>query len=235
MGRAMKRFWKTVSVLPYDEGFGISLDAKEMKTPLKASLIVPTRAYAEGIAAEWAAVEGEIKPLTMHLTRAANATIDSVIEKRAEVANMLAEYANTDLICYRADTPAELVARQATAWDPMLAWAASIGAPLTTITGIIFAPQPEESIQTLSAMVHEYDAWQLTALHDLIAISGSLVLGLAVAKRHLTAEAAWPLSRIDESWQIEQWGVDDEAEEKAARKERDFLRAAHLLSLLEEH
>ena len=230
----MKRFWKTVHVHPREDGFGISLDEREMKTPLKASLIVPTRAYADGIAAEWDAVEGEIKPLTMHLTRAANATIDSVIEKREAVADMLAEYGGTDLICYRAETPVELVKRQAEAWDPLLQWAEQLGAPLVPVAGVMFSPQPENSLKTLRNLVHEYDAWRLTALHDLVAISGSLIIGLAVAQKRLSAEQAWPLSRVDEDWQTEQWGADDEADAMAAKKRDDFLRAERLLSLLDQ-
>lgn len=205
-----------------------------MKTPLKATLIVPTKAYADGIAAEWGAVEGEIEPLTMHLTRAANATIDSVIEKRVEVADMLAEYGGTDLLCYRADAPAELVARQAEAWDPLLRWSDKLGAPLTLATGVMFTAQPENSLNILRNLVHEFDPWRLTALHDLVTISGSLILGLAVAKGHLSGDDAWPLSRLDESWQEEHWGEDDEAVEKAAYKRNEFLRAERLLSLLDQ-
>ena len=228
----MKRFWKEVSVLPRGEGFGIALDGKEMKTPLKASLIVPTRAYADGIAAEWDAVEGEIKPLTMHLTRAANATIDSVIEKRAAVADMLAEYGGTDLICYRAEAPSELIERQVTAWQPLLDWAETLGAPLVPTKGVMFVAQPEDSLKRLRDIVHGFDAWRLTALHDLVTISGSLIIGLAVAKGHMTGAAAWPLSRIDEDWQIEQWGEDEDATRLAKSKRADFLKAEHLLSLL---
>ncbi len=228
-----KRFWKDVSVKPEGDMFSIWLDTRQMKTPLKATLAVPTRAYAEGIAAEWDAVEGEIKPLTMHLTRAANATIDYVIAKRAEVAEMLAEYASTDLICYRAEGPEALVDRQADAWDPLLKWAVKLGAPLTPTQGVIPIAQPENSLKTLRSLVQEIDAWRLTAFHDLVTISGSLIIGFAVFRGKLTAEDAWQLSRIDESWQEEQWGEDAEATATAIHKRDEFLKAAHLLSLLD--
>ncbi len=227
-----KRFWTEVSVKPEGDKFAIWLDARQMKTPLKATLAVPTRAYAEGIAAEWAAVEDEIKPLTMHLTRAANVTIDHVIEKRAEVADMLADYGGSDLICYRAETPDTLVARQAEAWDSLLQWVDELGAPLKPTQGVIPIAQPESSLRTLSAMVHDIDPWRLTAFHDLVTLSGSLIIGLAVLNGKLHGEEAWLLSRVDERWQEEHWGEDAEAASMTAHKRDEFLKAERLLSLL---
>ncbi len=228
-----KRFWDVVSVREDGDGYAVFLDERQLKTPAKASLIVPTMALADGVAAEWNAVEGEIKPLKMHLTRCANATIDKVAHERVAVAAMLAEYGGTDLICYRANSPEELVERQGVAWDPLLEWIAAQGAPLTVTAGVMFTQQPENSLRRMGEMLLAFDPWQMTAMHDLVTISGSLVLALAVSEKHLSAEHVWPLSRIDEAWQEDQWGPDEEATKHANIKRGDFLKAADLLDLVE--
>ncbi len=225
-GWKAKRFWKDVSVTGAEGGFAVMLDTRRVQTPGKQPLILPTRAMAEAVAAEWAAQEGEIKPLTMPVTRAANSAIERVRPQRTEVAAMLAAYGETDLTCHRAASPAELVARQAAGWDPVLGWAArSLGAPLVPTTGVLPALQPQQSLDALLAHVAALDEFRLTALHDLVTLSGSILLGLAVAHRHLAPDMAWSLSRIDEDWQIEQWGADEEASEAAALKRAQFLQA----------
>ena len=230
-----KRFWKDVTVRPEVSGFGIYLDDKPLKTPLKSSLLAPTKAVAEGIAAEWASVEEKINPLNMHLTRCANATLDKVVVEHDSVAGMLAEYGQTDLLCYRAEGPVELVDRQAAAWDPLLDWiSAEHGARLLSTTGIVYVAQPEEGQARLREMTFAFDPWRLTAFHDLVTISGSLILGLAVAKKHLSAADVWSLSRVDETWQEEQWGVDEVAQKGAAVKRADFMKAATLMDLLDQ-
>lgn len=229
-----KRFWKDVSVHREASGYGIYLDDKPLKTPLKTSLLAPTKAVADGIAAEWASVEEKINPLDMHLTRCANATLDKVVVEHDAVAGMLAEYGQTDLLCYRADGPVELVKRQAAAWDPLLEWIATeYGARLVPTTGIVYLQQPAEGQAKLREMTFAFDPWRLTAFHDLVTISGSLVLGFATATKHLSAADVWPLSRVDEMWQEEQWGVDEAAEKGAAVKRADFMKAATLLDLLD--
>lgn len=230
-----KRFWKDVSVRPERFGYGIYLDERQLKTPLKSSLLAPTQAIADGIAAEWDGVEGKIEPLKMHLTRCANATIDKVVHEHGAVAAMLAEYGATDLLCYRSEAPMELVARQATAWDPMLAWIAERHSVNLLVTaGVMHKAQPEDSLKRLLDLTLAFDPWRLTAFHDLVTISGSLVLALAVSDGYMSAVDVWPLSRIDETWQEEQWGVDEDATKEADIKRSDFLKAAHLLDLLDQ-
>ncbi len=229
-----KRFWKTVATRPEQDGFAILLDDRPLKTPLKAPLLAPTQALAEGIAAEWDAVEDKIDPRRMHLTRCANATIDKVMRERDSVARMLAEYGGTDLLCYRAESPEGLVKRQAAAWDPLLQWMREVhGVELHPVSGIMYVAQPEEGQKKLLEKVQTFAPWELTAFHDLVTISGSLVLALAVVEGFLTPEEAWEASRVDEKWQEELWGVDDEAAEAAALKKADFLKAARLLDLLQ--
>ena len=229
----MKRFWSEVSVEAEAGGFAIRLDRRPLRTPAKASCVVPTRALAEAVAAEWAVVEAEVDPGAMPMTRAANSAIDRVTSDRAAVAGTIAAYGEADLICYRATHPAELARRQSEAWDPLLAWAdEALGARLVSVEGVVHVAQSPESLARLGAAVRAHGSWELTALHDLVSISGSLVIGLAVSQLHLDAEAAWPLSRIDEDWQIEEWGEDDEAATVAGRRRADLTNAARLLELV---
>lgn len=228
-----KRFWTTTGVRETEGGFTISLDDRGVKTPGKTDLTLPTRALADAIAAEWDAQEGEIDPMTMPLTRAANSALDKVIPQHAEVAEMLAAYGGTDLLCYRAEAPVELATRQAAAWDPVLDWVeGQFGLRLNVGTGVMHVAQPKGTQQVLGAPLRDADAYRLTALHDLVTLSGSLVLALAVSHEHLSADQAWDLSRIDETFQNEQWGIDDEAAAAAAAKKAAFLTADRLLQLL---
>ena len=141
-GWAAKRFWTDVTLVELPGGYGIRLDARPVKTPAKAPLVVPTRGLADAIAIEWRAQQGVIDPTGMPFTRSANSAIDKVAAQRAEVVDLIAAYGDADLICYRATVPARLVARQSAAWDPLLTWAAGIGAPLQALPGVIHAPQP---------------------------------------------------------------------------------------------
>ena len=221
-----KRFWSAATVEPVAEGFTVRLDGRAVKTPAKAALIVPTQAMAQAIAAEWQAQGEKINPLTMPVTRSANAALDKVAAQRAEVAGLIAAYGETDLLCYRAERPEELCARQAEAWDAWLDWAAqSCGARLVVTRGVVPVEQPEETVAALHRRVTACDIWELAALHDLVAITGSLVLGLAVAGGRLSAAQAWDISRVDEEWQITQWGADEEAAEMAEVKKQALCHA----------
>jgi len=223
---AAKRFWTAAEAVAAGDGFAVRLDGRAVRTPSKAELVVPTRALAQEIAAEWDAQEGVIAPATMPLTRAANAAIDRVARERGAVAAMLAEYGGSDLLCYRADGPAELAARQAEAWDPLLDWAESaLRARLCTTCGVMHLEQERGALARLHDEVRLLDIWALTAFHDLVCLSGSLVIGFAALRDHAPARALWHVSRIDESWQEEQWGRDEEAESVAQKKESDFLNA----------
>lgn len=228
-----RRFWKSAAARPEGDGFAVRLDARPLRTPAGAPLVVPTAALANAIAAEWAALEAEIRPERLPLTRAANSAIDRVARQRAAVIDAIAAYGATDLICYRASDPAALAGRQAAAWDPWLAWSARrFGAPLRAIEGVMHQPQPAASLAALREAVAARDDFTLAGLYELVSLSGSLVLGLAVAEGALDASAAWELSRIDEGWQEEHWGLDSEAEQTAEARRSAFLQARELLALL---
>lgn len=229
-GWARKRFWKDVETCVAEDGFGVVLDGRPLRTPAKAPLVVPTSALAEAIAAEWAAQEDTINPQQMPATRAANAAIDKVLGQKEEVSRLIAAYGETDLICHRAEAPKELVARQAAAWDPLVQWAAAtLGARLEVTSGVMHRPQPPESLAAFAARLDALDAFELTAMHDLVAMSGSLVIGLAAAAGFLPPEELWRRSRIDEDWQAEQWGEDAEAKALAENRRAAFMDAWHFL------
>lgn len=230
-----KRFWKQADIAQVKAGWQVLLDGRPVRTPAKAQLAMPTRALARAVAEEWDAQETEVDPNAMPLTRAVNAAVDKVVPQHHDVAAMLAAYGATDLLCYRATEPAALHDRQRAAWDPLLDWAAEhCGGRLHTGQGIVPIAQPEAATAALGAPLFEADAFRLTALHDLVTVSGSLVLALAVDAGRIDADEAHRLSRIDEDWQIEQWGDDDEAL-KASESKRAQLRVAELLlSLLRE-
>jgi len=233
MAFELKRFWEQAHVVKAEGGFTVKLDKRPLKTPMKRPLIVPSEALAAEIAAEWQAIEGKVDHATLPYTQFAHAGLDQAIDERAEIAAKISLYGETDLLCYRAETPQELVKRQAAAWDPLLVWSAeTLGAPLTATAGIVHLAQPAATLKALAAHVQPYQGFELKALYDWVTISGSLVLALAVAKRRLSAEEAWGLSRLDESWQEEQWGVDDEAKKLADSKRATFLLVERALSLI---
>ncbi len=221
-----RRFWTRAEAVEDEAGYAISLDARPVRTPAKTLLVVPTRAMADAIAAEWDAQQERIDPMTMPVTRSANATLDKVVTQFDEVADMIAGYGDTDLLCYRAHSPVELIARQDAAWNPMLDWAESaLDARLHPVVGVMHAPQCADALARLRAQVHGLDPFSLTALHDLVSLSGSLVLGLAALRDAFDIETLWSLSRVDETWQQDLWGKDDEAQAQAEMKRAAFLHA----------
>ncbi len=221
-----KRFWKAASVAEVPGGYTVELDGRSVKTPAKSLLVVPSHALAARIADEWDNQSDVVDPLSMPYTRSTNAAIDKVTQQHGEVAQLLADYGDADLLCYRAEGPEALIARQAAAWDPVLDWAAeTLEVRLTLLTGVIHQPQSPDALERLSARVHAMDAFTLTAFHDLVGMSVSLILGFAALYDYKPAPEIWRLSRVDELWQAEQWGHDEEAEELVAKKESDFLHA----------
>ena len=230
----MKRFWKEVSVDAADGGFTILLDGKPVKTPARQSLSVPTEALAEAIAEEWRAIEGDIDPRVMALTGLANAAIDRVAPDKATFAKGLAGYAESDLTCYRATGPQALVTVQEMAWDALLGWARRrYDVDFATTHGVTHVAQPAGTVEQLNHAVEALDAFHLAGLSPLVEIGGSLVAALALLEGAITPDQAWDAVSIDERWQIEQWGADEEAEQNIENRRRDFLAGARFLELLE--
>ena len=226
----MKRFYKEVAVADHRS---IRLDGRPARTPARAELILPTAALADAVAAEWRAQEGEIDPRSMRLTGLGNAAIDRIAPDLAGFLRPLAAYAESDLLCYRADAPPELVAHQAEVWDPLLDWASRrFDVHFTVTSGILHAPQPRATIVRLSQALAAYGAFHLAALAPIVTIGGSLVAALALAEKEVDPDWAFDLTHLDELWQARRWGEDRLALAARASRKSDFMAAAQLLELL---
>ena len=233
-GALRKRFYKTAAIEAAGANrWRVVLDGRGIKTPAKRELVVPTEALANALAAEWAAQEAFYSPARLQLTRLVNSAIDGVTGREAEVAADIVKYALSDLICYRAEQPDGLFQRQAELWEPILAWAeASYGTTFIRQHGIMPVVQPPSVADGMATALSGLDAFRLAALHVLTTLMGSAVLAIAVLTGRLTPEAAWSAANIDEDWQIAQWGADEEATARRARRHADLLSAAQLLTLL---
>jgi chaperone required for assembly of F1-ATPase len=231
--RAVKRFYKSAAAVVEGDAWSIRLDGRPIKTPARAPLIVPTAALAEAIAGEWETQGKTIDPRSMPLTGLANAAIDRVAPDPASFARDLARYGESDLLCYRADEPAELVARQAETWDTLLAWTRGrYDVAFETVTGIIHRAQPPATVARLAEAVDARDPFALAGLSPLVTIGGSLVIALAVAEGAIEPDAAFDAAHLDELFQVEQWGEDALAAETRDARRRDFKAAARFLTLL---
>ncbi len=226
----MKRFYKTVTVAA---GNRILLDGRPVKTPGRADLAAPTQGLAEAIAAEWNEQGETIDPPGMRMTGLANAAIDRIGPEREAFARNLAAYGESDLLCYRAEGPAPLVARQAARWDPILGWArARYDVEFAVASGVIHTPQPAATIDRLRQAVLARDAFALAGLSHPVTVSGSLVLALALAEGGIDLDTAWSAATLDEEWQAENWGSDAEAEKALGLRRADFEAGYRFLSLL---
>lgn len=221
-----RRFWTTAATREADGGWEVLLDDKPLRTPGKKPLILPSEALAKAVADEWQVQTDLIQPMTMPMTRAANSAIEKVAPQFDAVAGMLAEYGGTDLLCYRAEAPEDLVQLQAEGWDPLIDWAAThLRAPLRITHGVIPVTQDSAALERLHDEVASLDSFGLTALHDLVTLPGSLVLGLAVINGRITGAEAFGLSRIDEDFQARQWGEDQDARDAAEGRRAAIIDA----------
>ncbi|UTW54293.1 ATP12 family chaperone protein [Kordiimonas sp. SCSIO 12610] len=230
----MKRFYKTVSIEALEEeaGYAISLDGRQIKTPAKAIMAAPTRNLAEVVAEEWEGQGDKIDPKTMPMNQLLNTAIDSVTSERANIIDEMVRYGGSDMLCYRADHPEDLVKRQAVAWDPYIDWLAnSLNAPMEVTSGILHVAQPEKSLGALRERIEGYDIYALTVLHALTTGLGSLGLGLAYIKGFKAFEDIWQASRVDETYQIEQWGEDSDEAKVTAALLQDLKNAVMFLEL----
>lgn len=229
----MKRFWKEVTVVAEDGGWGIALDGRPVRTPQRAPLAVASPALAEAIAGEWRGVGETIAPAAMPMTGLANAAIDLAAPDVAAFAVPIAAYAESDLFCYRDARDAALQTEQAAAWNPLLAWAEErYGIEFALTQGVLPVDQPAATITALHDAVFAQDAWGITALTPPVTIGGSLVAGLALLENAFDADTLWKAVSLDDLYQERRWGVDGEAQKTRAANKRDWDRAARFLTLL---
>lgn len=229
----MKRFWNDVALVAGAQGHGIALDGKPVRTPGRVPLALPTPALAEAVAEEWRAVGETIDPRTMPLTGLANAAIDRIAPDPAGFAAGLANYGESDLLCYRADHPLELNLRQAASWDPLLDWARTRhGAALRVTTGIVHVAQDPQAVAALARALAARSPFELAPLSPIVTITGSLVAALALAERAADAETIWSAAHLDEDWQVEHWGEDELARRAREARRGEFFAAARFLDLV---
>lgn len=227
----MKRFYKQATVALAEGGYTVLLDGKPIRTPAKAGLVVKSRKLAEAMAEEWQTQGEEIDLADLPLTRLAGTAIDLIEPRRAQIIAEIAKYAATDLLCYRADNQPELAARQHASWQGHLDWAGSRYAPLAVTRGIAPLEQAPEALQAYAAAVAAYDSMILAALYIATSALGSLVLALALIEGRIDAEQAFLAAQVDESFQIERWGEDDEAARRRAGIKDDIALAARFAHL----
>ena len=226
----MKRFWSDVAI---DAARVVRLDDRPVRTPGRAPLTLPTPPLAEAVAAEWRAVGETIDPRAMPLTGLANAAIDRIAPAQADFAAGLARYAESDLLCYRAEAPRELTARQAAAWDPLLDWVRDrYDVRIETVTGIMHRPQPAATLARLGEAVASRDAFALAGLSPVVTVTGTLIGALALAEGAVDADTLWRAAHVDEDWQAERWGEDALAAQARAGRRADFDAGVRFLGLL---
>lgn len=224
-----KRFYTSAGIAEGPDGFAITLDGKQVRTPGKNALAAPVRALAEAIAAEWDAQKDDIDPMTMPLTRIANSVIDGVARDVQAVADDAAKYFETDLLFYRAGFPEGLTARQAEHWDPVLRWAADdLGAHFILTEGVMHVRQPEKAVAAVRSKLPT-DPWSVGALHVVTTLTGSALLALALKQGALDRAQVWAAAHVDEDWNREKWGADEEVEARRAARLLDFEAAATVL------
>jgi len=235
----VQRFYQTVTVDRVKSGSGpafrVLLDGGAVRTPGRVEGLLPTRALAEAVAEEWAAQQDKVDPYSMPLTGLAWTALDRVRPGRAEIVTAVAAYAAHDLLCYRAEGPADLAARQQEAWQPLLDWLAlTFDAPLAVIVGIVSVEQPPAALAALRAAVATHDDFALAALSAATAATGSLAIALALVEGRIDAEAAFAAAQLEESYQMERWGEDPEVRRRHAAIRVELAAVQRFVALLGE-
>ncbi|POO57420.1 ATP12 family chaperone protein [Agrobacterium rosae] len=228
-----KRFYKDVTVGETEEGsFNILLDGKPLRTPAKSPLTVPTRALAQLLRDEWDAQTEVIDPTLMPVSRHINTAIDGIAADTQAVFEDILRFSSTDLLCYRAAEPEAFVTRQSEHWDPIIDWATySLGARFILVEGVMHQEQPREAIAAFAVTLRKYDtAIELAALHTMTTLTGSAILALALAEGERSLEEVWALAHLDEDWTAEQWGEDEDAQIRRAKRLVEMRAATDVLT-----
>ncbi|MDF2096770.1 ATP12 family chaperone protein [Aquibaculum arenosum] len=230
-----KRFYKHATASKTRDGWLVELDGRPVKTPAKAPFLLPTAALAQAVAEEWQAQGERIDAGRMPLTSLSFTAIDLVAGQRSQITEELAEFAQTDLLCYRAEHPESLVCRQRDSWQPLLDWAAlTFDAPLAVTSGIYAIEQDGASLRALRRTIERHDDFALAALAAVVRLSGSLVIGLAVSHAHIDAAAAFDAAELDQTYELEHWGEDAEAKALRDALQQELADCERFLALLRQ-
>jgi chaperone required for assembly of F1-ATPase len=218
-----RRFYKEVSVAGMKAPYSVTLDERPLRTPLKRTLDLPTGALADAVAAEWEAQAEKIDPHTMPLTRLANTALDRVASDRDRIIGEIVDFAGSDLVCYRAKEPIGLIERQAKTWQPVLDWARkALAAEFSVTEGVVHVQQPAAALQAMRNHLAQKSSWDLTAIHNITTLTGSALIAAMACDRAIPASEAWSAAHVDEDWQIEHWGWDEEARHRRNHRKREF-------------
>ena len=218
-----RRFYNKVSVAGTKAPFAVALDERRLRTPLKRALDLPTAELAQAVATEWDVQTEKIDPRTMPLTRLANTAIDRVVPDHVRIVGEIVDYAGSDLVCYRAAEPLGLIERQAKTWQPVLDWArTAFGAEFVVTEGVVHLQQPLSALAAVKDYLGRKDAWELTAIHNLTTLTGSALIASMACDGAIPASEAWAAAHVDEDWQIEHWGWDEEARHRRNHRKREF-------------
>lgn len=230
---ALKRFYKTVAFEESDDGYFVTLDGHQLKSPAKRPMPLPSQDIAKALVQEWDTQDELINPSTMPVMALVSTAVDRIGQQRNGVVEQIAKYGETDLVCYWASDPEELAIRQAKAWTPLIEWTKDrFDIPLKTQTGIMHLPQPEGTFDAFQRIIDQYNDWELAALSSATHCTGSIVIALALMNKHLDAQAAFEVSQIDETYQIELWGEDWEAKDRRETILRDLNNVTRFLNYL---
>jgi chaperone required for assembly of F1-ATPase len=229
-----RRFYKHVSVAGTSAPFSVTLDELPLRTPLKRPLDLPTQALAQAVAGEWEMQAEKIEPHTMPLTRLANTALDRVAPDLDRIIGEIVDFAGSDLVCYRAEKPQGLIERQARAWQPVLDWARqALGAEFQPTEGVVHIPQPDVSLRATQDYLARKSPWTLTAIHNATTLTGSALIAAMACDKAIPASEAWAAAHVDEDWQIEHWGWDEEARHRRNHRKREFDICLHFCELSE--
>ena len=218
-----RRFYKKVAVTGTAAPFSVTLDERSLRTPLKRALDLPTKRLAEAVASEWAAQAEKIDPHSMPYTKLANTAVDRVTSDHERIMSEIVDFAGSDLVCYRAEKPRDLIERQSRAWQPVLDWArATFAAEFLVTEGIVHIEQPSRSLGAMRDYLGGKSSWALTALHNMTTLTGSALIAAMACDGAILPAEAWLAAHVDEDWQIEQWGSDEEARHRRDYRKREF-------------
>jgi chaperone required for assembly of F1-ATPase len=224
-----KRFYKEAGTEAAEGGFHVTLDGRPIRTPSGRVVVIPIKDLAEAIAAEWQGQGDTIAPATMPLTRFANSVIQSVVDRTELVREDIAKYLQSDLVFYRAGHPDALVAREAEHWDPVLDWARdTLGAHFILSEGIVHVTQPEAAVHAARDALPT-GPWSVASAHVVTTLTGSALLALALTHGVRDPDQVWAAAHVDEDWNVEQWGADEEAMSRRAARKVDFDAAVRIL------